>query len=236
MILKSGYLLHHLQKKYYPYSIEKVNISHKWDILKLQQEIIHTLPSKDIYYPLTEEELDDIFNGQGLILGVFVENTLIGVRVVSYWDEETKNLGRLVGIKDNELNQLVFFEATIILKPYQGNKLQKLMIDLASKEIKKLNTFKYFISTVSPFNYASLKSLLNTGFYIRKLVWIYENTPRYILFKRYDQEKIFHDENFQSNKRFLIDDFSSQRLHFDKGYRGINLIKKQHASILEMIL
>lgn len=135
----------------------------KWKdrILKLQQDIVDGLIDDDLYMPLTEEEIDDIFDGKGIILGVIVDEVLAGARFISYEDEETLELSRKLKLPFEEV---VFFESTVIGERFRGNHLQQVMMEIGLKCVENMHRFKYAVTTVSPRNTPSLRNISSCGF------------------------------------------------------------------------
>ncbi|MCT4593095.1 MAG: hypothetical protein N4A57_02315 [Anaeromicrobium sp.] len=229
MKLYEGTLKDKSMNRVYKYFI--MNLDEKWidKIMDLQEMCLKEMENPHSYYPLEIEEVTHLLKGNGFILGALVENELIGFRAISFLDEETEKLGSLVGIGHDNLDKLVFFESTVIHANYRGNKLQKTMIDIAFKELS--SNYKFFVSTVYPLNYASLKSLLQKGFHLKKLVWIYENVPRYIAFKEKDISISFNDYELVP-----LEDFSLQLSYFSRGYIGVDLMEDDKGYFIKMIM
>lgn len=232
MILHEGTLRNISSNENYNYKIIQLNSTWLDKLFYLQEECVKNLKDTSLYYPLTRDELTDVLMGNGIVLGILVKEILVGFRVMSFLDDETKKLGAMIDLNLEQLKDLVFFESTIIKKDYRGNRLQSKMISLALKYFIKENRFHHFVSTVSPFNYPSLINLMRNDFVIKKLAWIYDNVPRYILYR---SSNVSSSSPF--NKTHLIDlyDLETQLNYFKNGYIGISIEKKIHKQYIKMI-
>lgn len=160
-----------------------IYLDSKWKdkILKLQQKIIDGLLDEELYMPLTEEEIDDIFAGKGLILGVIVDEDLAGARFISYDDEETLELSTKLQLPFEEV---VFFESTVIGERFRGNHLQQIMMQIGLECVENLHRFKYAVTTVSPKNTPSLRNITACGFEVVKTESLYGGKLRNICLRK----------------------------------------------------
>ncbi|MGB3367796.1 MAG: hypothetical protein WBA54_09920 [Acidaminobacteraceae bacterium] len=220
MCLYSGEIFNNTAKKYLECKI-KVLEKHSIDeILKVQAKNYKFIRDKSLYVPITHEELDEIFSGKGYVLGVFVTGKLVAFRILSFHDAETIKLAKKAGLDDSR--RVIFFESTLVDYNYIGNGLQKKMINLSLEKIIDRNLFEYGISTVSPKNIPSIKSLLKTGFYIKNNVAMYGGKARFICIINLassNQDDIVHKATGH------IYDFERQVEFFNLGYKIVDIEK-----------
>ena len=146
--------------------IKRIDESYLSQIRDLEHNFISNNPGN--HYTQDDDEFysNSIFDNDGIILGVFDGKTLVGIsasfKLSSYeYADYFKDLYRskLVKIKPEET---IFFNNTLIHKNYRGRGLQA---ELRKKTIKFYNKkgFFNFISTASPGNVGSKKSLTRIG-------------------------------------------------------------------------
>ncbi|WP_151866397.1 GNAT family N-acetyltransferase [Alkaliphilus serpentinus] len=172
--------------------LKRIGLEYIDELLSMQLEIYHQLEDKDIFVMDTEDEMRRGLKEGGYVIGVFNEaNQLVGYRYASYPRQEERNLGRDIGLVDDELDSVLQLETTIVKPEYRGSKLQRKtfnsLMDYLSKDEDK--EAKYLVCTISPFNLPSLKNMLKCGFEIKKLEYKYPTSEnpkgilRYILLK-----------------------------------------------------
>lgn len=151
------------------------------DILVLQKQCMDVMPAPELYYPLTEEELEESFE-YDIPLGVFVGDELAAVAVI------VKNRGgdRSIALAAGCAAEETFtFDAVIVSPKWRGYGLQKILInqciELAGKE-----GIRNIVATVSPENSHSLNNFLKSGFKIVSTSEKYGGLQRHIL--KFDTE------------------------------------------------
>ena len=146
--------------------IKKIDKSYFQEIRDLEHNFLVNNPSN--YYTQDDDDfyMNSIFDNDGMIFGVFDGKTLVGIsasfKLSSYeYADYFKDLywDKLVKLKPEET---VFFNNTLIHKNYRGKGLQA---KLRKETIKSYNKkgFFTFISTASPENIGSKKSLQKIG-------------------------------------------------------------------------
>ena len=170
-------------KKPYLCKIRVLDEHWKNDLIILQNNVMASIVDKSLYIPLTEDEIDEVFSGKGVCVGAVFEDKLVGFFIASFHDKETIELGRTSGIPEEELDQLVYIESSVVLPMVRGNGLLKKMIHECLDVLEKMNRFQHFIATVSPENIPSLKTTMDLGFKITHLSDIHGHYKRYVLYK-----------------------------------------------------
>jgi len=91
---------------------------------------------------------------------------IVGVFLVRYPGLDEDNLGRDIGMKQEQLNQVVHMESAVVLPQYRGRGLQQAMLKYAEQVIDK-SKYKYFCATVSPDNPWSYHVFEKNGYQLK---------------------------------------------------------------------
>ena len=75
------------------YEVHLLNESHIQGLITLQVEVVEALEDKAILQPLGEGELRFILSGNGVMIGVFVEEKLIACRGLLQPELDEEHLG-----------------------------------------------------------------------------------------------------------------------------------------------
>jgi len=180
------------------YYMSFLDFSHIDEITKLQGTIKDFLEDKRLF---VSDSKDFILNevlppGRGLMIGTFSDGKLIAYRSVAFKDADDKNLGRMLHIPEEEFDRVVHLEATVVHPNYRGNRLQLKMLKPAVDFIKE-SGYYHIISTISPFNYPSLKNILEGKLTIKlleKMSGSYQGKLRFILSRDLRQPLHQHHE------------------------------------------
>ena len=163
-----------------PYSVLVLNKSHLSEVLALQDLVCEALTDKDILQPLSEEEFEFILDGNGIMIGAFVDDKLIGFRALLIPPINEEHLGYDIGLQhESELKRVLYQEISSVDPKYRGFGLQKTLASVIMKQIDT-NAFDYVATTVMPYNIPSLKDKFSQGFYIVSLKYIYGGKLRYV--------------------------------------------------------
>lgn len=134
---------------------------------------------------MTKEEFSFILLDNGLVLGVYVDNKLIAVRVLLVPKDDPEHLGFAIGLSEADLDKVIYQEVSFVHPNYQGNGLQKIMAKLIMIELNnKEHAYLYVCATVAPDNIPSLKDKFEQGMEIKALVTIYGEKQRYVFSKK----------------------------------------------------
>lgn len=123
-----------------------------------------------------------ILNGYGRTLGLLHCNRLIAVASVVFPKTGKHNLGKYLEFDDLLLNHVAQFEHGLVLPNFRGHGLLKILLIEHLKYIK--TNYSFFLSTVSPYNFPSLKSGFGIGQVIKSHIY-YHGFERFVLFKRF---------------------------------------------------
>lgn len=167
------------------YEMKFLNESHLEEILQLQAIVSDALDNQDLFVTDSREFiLEQVLKpGRGKAIGIYVNNSLVAYRTVSFPGNSDWNLGRELEIAEEELNKVVHLEATAVNPEYRGNRLQERMLKHTIDYVEKQNYY-HILSTVSPYNYPSLKSVISYQLSIKALSLrdgVYGGKLRYLL-------------------------------------------------------
>ncbi len=204
--------------------VQELSINNLKEILSLQELVYDALENKEILQQLTKEEFLYILKGNGIILGAFVNQTLIGVRSLLIPSIDENHLGLHVGIREDELDKVIYQEISFIHPSYRGNKLQQLLAKLIMNTLKQRDSsYRYVCSTVAPSNIPSLKDKFNQRMEVWALKEIYGGKLRYIFLKDLVQTST---SVWEETKDLALDNFSLQEQLLKDGWVGYKLVKR----------
>lgn len=190
------------------------------DILRLQDLVLGTLINNDFLSPVTKEEYED-FVSKSLMVGVFVEDKLIAFRALAIPEIDEHHLGYDIGLKTEQLDQVVYQEITNVHPDYRGFGLQK-KLGAIVMELLDASPYTHVCATVAPFNIASLKDKLSQGMVIGALKNKYADMLRYVFYKKLHEEREASGEVLEIS---MADTEKQQQLLAD-GWIGTSIVQK----------
>lgn len=203
------------------FSVQPLALENLQQILNLQESVIAALEQKATLQPLSSEEFHYILEGNGLMIGAFVEGQLIAFRalLVPPIDQEG-HLGRDFGLKEEELHHVIYQEISNVHPDYRGNGLQKKLAVLIMEELRKRDkSYAYVCCTVAPFNIPSLKDKFEQGMEIVSLKEKYDGLLRYTFMKK------IHEDQQQGTEIITIkmSDTEGQQAVLKDGWSGFQM-------------
>lgn len=181
--LETGYLKHRSDQSERYFEIRLLSATHLDDVMLVQDQTFQALQDKTIYYPSSRDVFADSLSGKGLVIGCFVEDTLVGFRSIWLPMDSEENLGIDIGIKEANLKKVAHLERACVLPEFTGNRLQMRMTNHAIGLAKQHGYFRYLCSTVAPTNYPSMQDKFSADMAIVSLLKKYEDYYRYIFFR-----------------------------------------------------
>ncbi|PAC37699.1 hypothetical protein [Caldifermentibacillus hisashii] len=202
-----------------PFIVRTLTVDDLDTMSQLQSKVIDHLPSPEFLEHTSKEQFIDIFQKEGIMLGVFVQDRLVAFRIFSSPDWLEEKIALEVGILKEELPITLFSVVTNVDPDYRGSGLQKLLGEKIMETIDR-NRFRYVLSTVAPFNIPSLKDKFFLGFSIVDLKEQYNGKLRYTFFKDFQKESVeFELVDFSVN----MSDYGRQKELFQLGYFGTGI-------------
>ncbi|WP_243525553.1 GNAT family N-acetyltransferase [Bacillus pseudomycoides] len=203
------------------FQVTKLSLDHIEQILSLQDVIIKALENKSSLQPLSLEEFQYILEGNGMMVGAFIENELIAFRALLVPPIDEEHLGLDIGLPESELHRVIYQEISNVHPKCRGNGMQKILAAVVMEELQQTDSkFDYVCCTVAPFNIPSLKDKFAQGMEIAALKEKYGGSMRYVFVKelRGNEEKVL-----TTVKSVPMSDTSRQQKLLIEGYRGYEI-------------
>ena len=204
-----------------PYEVYVLNESHIPQLMNLQYEVIDALENKAILQPLDEQELRYILSGNGIMIGVFVQEKLIAFRALLEPALDEEHLGYDIGLStENELKKVLYQEISNVHPNFRGYGLQRTMADIIMQQVD-ITRFNIVCATVMPGNIASLKDKFSQGMQIANLKYKYGGKLRYVF------AKSLKEQTRSYSREVLLDmkDTKEQQRLLKEGYVGLAMQK-----------
>ncbi|MGN5652717.1 GNAT family N-acetyltransferase [Bacillus sp. Brlt_9] len=206
-----------------PFHVTLLSLEHIEQILSLQNVVVAALEDKSRLQPLSLEEFQYILEGNGMMIGAFIENELIAFRALLVPPIDDEHLGLDIGIPESELHRVIYQEISNVHPNCRGNGMQKILATVIMNELQKDDSkYDYVCCTVAPFNIPSLKDKFAQGMKIAALKEKYGGSMRYVFVKelRGDNERDWTDI-----KSIPMNNAGGQQALLSEGYRGYKMEK-----------
>ncbi|HDR3346239.1 TPA: GNAT family N-acetyltransferase [Bacillus cereus] len=206
-----------------PFHVTLLSLEHIEQILSLQNIVVEALEDKSRLQPLSQEEFQYILEGNGMMIGAFIENKLIAFRALLVPPIDDEHLGLDIGLSESELHRVIYQEISNVHPNYRGNGMQKILANVIMDELQKEDSkYDYVCCTVAPFNIPSLKDKFAQGMAIAALKEKYGGSLRYVFVKELRRDK---ENDWTDVQSILMSDASGQQALLSKGYRGYEMEK-----------
>ncbi|MGG0302857.1 GNAT family N-acetyltransferase [Bacillus albus] len=204
-----------------PFHVTLLSLEHMEQILSLQNVVVEALEDKSRLQPLSLEEFQYILEGNGMMIGAFIENELIAFRALLVPPIDEEHLGLDIGIPESELHRVIYQEISNVHPNCRGNGMQKILATVIMDELQKEDRqYDYVCCTVAPFNIPSLKDKFAQGMEIAALKEKYGGSMRYVLVKEL-RENI--EKNWMDVRSVPMSDAGGQQALLSDGYRGYEM-------------
>ncbi|EJQ40946.1 hypothetical protein IEE_04802 [Bacillus cereus BAG5X1-1] len=206
-----------------PFHVTLLSLEHMEQILSLQNVVVEALEDKGRLQPLSLEEFQYILEGNGMMIGAFIQNELIAFRALLVPPIDDEHLGLDIGLPESELHRVIYQEISNVHPNCRGNGMQKILATVIMDELQKEDSkYDYVCCTVAPFNIPSLKDKFAQGMEIAALKEKYSGSMRYVFVKelRKDTERDWTDV-----KDIPMSDASEKQALLSEGYRGYEMEK-----------
>ncbi|MGE5328350.1 MAG: GNAT family N-acetyltransferase [Deltaproteobacteria bacterium] len=223
-IIEQGSIKSNTDLKEYKYQIRFVDKAYLQDVIELEQFVLDKLLDKDLFAPAPNGSYEEILNGRGILMGVFINDRLIGMSSVYYPDDDDDNIGKDVGLKNEEIYKVVYLCNAVIHPDFRGQGLINKLFSYLLDEVKNEGKWRYIIATASPRNYASIKNILSAGL---KIIMVKVKFANYIRFIFYNDLENPISINQSSKIEVLNWDVEKQKELLEKGYVGFSQNKTE---------
>ncbi|RXZ79556.1 GNAT family N-acetyltransferase [Paenibacillaceae bacterium] len=173
-----------LQWQYAGLDIRQLGLEQVADVHKLMQDVASRLPSSALFAEDKEADFRYLLEEhKGEIYGAYDEGKLVAYTVLVFPGRSESNLGRELGVPEEELARVGTLDATIAHEAVRGRGLQRYFHSLREQRAKALG-YRYLYSTVHPDNAASRRNLESAGFVLQFTRPMYGGHPRHCYGKR----------------------------------------------------
>ncbi|MEG6520674.1 hypothetical protein [Desulfotomaculum sp. 1211_IL3151] len=216
-MIEQGKIINQRDLQVNPCVIRMLDTNDLPQLMALQDFVLSLMKSRSFCVPLSPEEHYQIMSGSGESIGLFIGDRLYAVCSILFPGHREDNMARQLNFNDEELLGVAQLELSMVHPDLRGNNLQKRMADILARRAKK--NYRYLFTTVSPYNYPSIKTVTSMGLHIAKLCNMYYRWARYVVYKDFirplklDKSSIIQVPNTS---------FEEQQRLFDKGYFGFS--------------
>ncbi len=188
------------------------------EIVNLQKLVAQSLPSPEIFRLHDVGYFRSLLESERSVIGVIADGGLIAYSLIYIPGEGKENLGRDVGLPEEELKLVAHLQAAAVHPAYRGNGLQRRMGAAHLKVIEEMG-YEHVLCTVSPKNPISLRNVLSNGFVIRGLKPKFDCAWRYIMYKNFLHPVHLHGEPVSIKGS----DIEGQLDLLSRGYAGYDI-------------
>ncbi|HDR7902763.1 TPA: GNAT family N-acetyltransferase [Bacillus cereus] len=213
------------------FHVALLSLEHIEQILSLQNIVVEALEDKSRLQPLSQEEFQYILEGNGMMIGAFIENELIAFRALLVPPIDDEHLGLDIGLSESELHRVIYQEISNVHPNCRGNGMQKILANVIMDELQKEDSkYDYVCCTVAPFNIPSLKDKFAQGMAIASLKEKYGGNLRYVFVKELRRDK---ENDWTDVQSILMSDASGQQALLSEGYLGYEMEKTADTFIVK---
>ncbi|MDF9614782.1 MULTISPECIES: N-acetyltransferase [Bacillus cereus group] len=205
------------------FHVTLLSLEHIEQILLLQNVVVEALEDKSRLQPLSQEEFQYILEGNGMMIGAFIENELIAFRALLVPPIDDEHLGLDIGLPESELHRVIYQEISNVHPNWRGNGMQKILATVIMDELQKEDSkYDYVCCTVAPFNIPSLKDKFAQGMKIAALKEKYGGSMRYVFVKELRED---NERDWTDIKSVPMNNAGGQQALLSEGYRGYKMEK-----------
>ncbi|AAU19929.1 GNAT family N-acetyltransferase [Bacillus cereus] len=205
------------------FHVTLLSLEHIEQILLLQNVVVEALEDKSRLQPLSQEEFQYILEGNGMMIGAFIENELIAFRALLVPPIDDEHLGLDIGLPERELQRVIYQEISNVHPNWRGNGMQKILATVIMDELQKEDSkYDYVCCTVAPFNIPSLKDKFAQGMEISALKEKYGDSLRYVFVKELRED---NERDWTDIKSVPMNNAGGQQALLSEGYRGFEMEK-----------
>lgn len=141
-------------------SYREIRVEEKQQLKELIDTVLENLERKEFFMPFTEEELEDMFNGDKIITyGAWDEEKLVGTAQLYLDESYTAEIKEILNMNNNKMAE---FGGYLVLEQYRNKGIMKHLEDILKSKLKEMD-YEYAVITVHPDNIASNKATEYTG-------------------------------------------------------------------------
>lgn len=182
-VLEKGSISIKSDNNQHDYILRVLDINDLSAVMKLQSRLIDIMEQKELYVPITEEEMVQLFEGAGEALGLYIDNKLYAACSLLSQVPYESNMARELNFSEEELFRVAQLELSLVDPDLRGHKLQYRMAGILANRVRNKAEIRYLFTTVSPHNYPSIETVTSMGLYIAKLSKMYFDWDRYVVYR-----------------------------------------------------
>lgn len=152
-------------------------------ILILQEEVVVSIPQKDLFEKSTREEIEKAVEDKTAYILRDAKGKVVSFSLLIMHDLGKRNLGNDLGYSVEEKKKTCVFDTVFTNIAYRGYGIQRFFLWLAEEEAKK-EGYKILLATVSNENRYSLDNFLKYGYTKEREMLKYRDKKRWIVSKR----------------------------------------------------
>ena len=120
------------------------------EIYSVMEEVYNRLEDKSLYVCDDLEYVKSHIDNEGFtVIACNNASKIVGSFIFRYPRQSEDNLGRDIGLKEEQLEKVVHMESSVVLPEYRGRGLQLSMLQYGEELIDQ-SQYKYLMATVSP--------------------------------------------------------------------------------------
>ncbi|QGT99849.1 hypothetical protein SYNTR_1256 [Candidatus Syntrophocurvum alkaliphilum] len=186
-------------------------------IMQLQDTVIESLKNKEYYMPITIEELENGLIEKGETIGLFINDELYAACSILNEIDYEENMGLELNFSNEDLTLVAQLHFSLVHNALRGHNLQQKLATILAERAHKIKGSRYIFTTVSPYNYPSIKTVTSMGLQIAKLCEMYYGWDRYVVYK-----DVINPIKLDTNNKIIVSSTSleEQKQLLNNGYRG----------------
>lgn len=202
-------------KNHNHYSFRTIYCADIKQIIECLNSVVGTLKHRDLFIAPSQEYIETIIRGYGIMAGAFLGDRLIAFASIVFPHKGKNNLGHLLNFNSEKLLSVVQLEHFCVSPDFQGRGLAKKLIDFLLAELAPQYTI--LLSTVSPKNQKSL----TIAFKERQQIVLFANiygVDRYLMCRNL----MDYSTDMQiSELELTVDNIEEIRHALNNGYVGV---------------
>ena len=218
-IIEKGDITIKSDSKQQPYLIRMLDKNDLRAIMELQDNVLAKIEKREFCVPIPAKEMQLMFGDKGESVGLFCEDKLYAACSLLFDIDYENNMAREVDFSNEELSLVAQLELSLVDFDLRGHKLQQKLAEILAQRAEKRKQSRYLFTTVSPYNYASIRTVTSMGLYIAKLCKMYYDWDRYVVYKDFLKPIKLDTANPVSIPSTWL---AEQKQLLNDGYRGFS--------------
>lgn len=223
-VIKQGQITLKSDLQEHSYVLRVLNINDMMAVMRLQSDLIAVMGRKELYVPISEEEMRLLLEGDGEALGLFIDNKMYAACSLLFKVGYGNNMARELNFSEEEFDRVAQLELSLVDSDLRGHKLQYKMAGILAERVQQREAIRYLFTTVSPFNYQSIETVTSLGLQITKLCKMYYDWDRYVVYRDFINPVKLDTDHPVSVSNLS---FAEQQELLNQGYRGFSQFRDE---------